>query len=301
MAETTYYVVVTDSCGSDTASVDVHFSIPFGHAGNDTIMCLGQSVPITAIGGGTYLWTPSASLDNATLQTPHASPSDTTIYHVQITTPAGCIVNDSLTVVVQFDLPTPSVNDTAICLGTSVQLHASGGMTYQWDAAQGITNLSVPDPTVSPLTPIHYVVHVGNTCGTSPDTAFVDVQQVDALAWPDTSICKSQPVTLSASGGTVFAWSPGGSLSATDSASVVATPTSTTTYGVIVCAATGDHAALVEKPVHDEAVDDEKQAGECLPQANLRMRVIVTAAFAVLTVLVVMVLVVAEEGGDLHV
>ena len=236
---TTYYVIVTDSCGSDTASVDVHISIPFGHAGNDTTMCLGQSVPITAIGGGTYVWSPSGSLNNALMQSPQASPTNTTLYHVQITTPAGCIIKDSLTVFVQFDPPVPVVNDTAICLGASVQLHASGGMTYHWDAAQGIVSLNIPDPAVDPVVPMHYVVHVSNTCGTTPDTAFVDVQHVDALAWPDTIICRSEPVNLFASGGTAYVWSPGGSLSASDTSAVIATPSSTTNYQVYVSNALG--------------------------------------------------------------
>lgn len=47
------------------------------------------------------------------------------------------------------------------------------------------------------------------------------------------TICSGQSVTLTASGGSSYEWSPSTGLSATNTASVVATPTATTTYTVI--------------------------------------------------------------------
>lgn len=236
---TTYFVIVSDSCGSDTASVFVDFFIPFGQAGPDTVVCLGDSVPITALGGGSYLWSPAAGLSDPAIQTPMASPADTTQYAVQITTPDGCIVHDTLTVLVQFGDPVPVTNDTMVCEGGSVQIQVSGGDQYLWDPAPGITDLTVPDPVVSPPAPMHYMVTVSNACASVLDSVFVDVIVVVADAWPDTVICPGESVVLIASGGTGYDWSPGATLSDPDSSITTATPAAATTYQVTVSDAFG--------------------------------------------------------------
>ncbi len=209
LASTTYSVLVTDSCGTDTASITVIVAPPVGiSAGNDTSLCLGSSVQLTASGGGTYNWTPSATVDNATSPPPLASPLDTTLYHVLVTTPQGCHGEDSVLVMVIHGLPIPEVSDTVICRGATVQLHAHGGSTYVWQSLPGITDLHVPDPLVTPDMPTAYVVAVGNACGAVPDTAFVDVRWVVADAWPDTTVCPNESLVLHASGGTFFQWAP---------------------------------------------------------------------------------------------
>lgn len=206
---TTYTVVVTDSCGTDTASIDIVVAMPIGvGAGNDTVVCVGQSVPLQATGGGTYAWSPAALLADPTSATPLASPPDTTIYHVVITTPQGCVVEDSLTVAVQFGPPVPLVGDTAICLGDQAQLWALGGDSYAWQPASGISEPGMANPVVNPSVPTTYTVVVGNACGTTTASAFVDVQQVVAHAWPDTTVCPNDRLVLHAGGGTTYTWSP---------------------------------------------------------------------------------------------
>ena len=49
----------------------------------------------------------------------------------------------------------------------------------------------------------------------------------------DPIICQGTPITLTASGGSTYLWSPSTGLSATNTASVIATPSVTTTYSVI--------------------------------------------------------------------
>ena len=235
----TYFVIVSDSCGSDTASVDIVFFVPFGMAGPDTVMCLGDSVPITAVGGGSYLWVPGASLSDPAVQTPWAFPADTTTYFVTITTPDGCIVLDSLVVFVESGPPVPVTVDTIVCDGGSVQLIVSGGDSYAWDPAPGISDLTVPDPVVSPPAPMYYVVAISNACSTVVDSVFVDVIIVEIEAWPDTIVCPGETVTLYASGAMSFAWTPMGSLSDPAAAITTATPPNSTTYQVIGSDATG--------------------------------------------------------------
>ncbi len=235
----TYSVIVTDSCGIDTASIDIIVGIPFGEAGPDALTCAGQPVPITAVGGGTYTWSPAASLNDATAQTPLASPQDTTEYVVTITTPEGCTVVDTLVVNVEVDVPLPVVGDTAVCLGSSVELLAQGGATYAWQTAPGITELNIPDPVVSPQADQYFVVTMSNACGSVMDSAFVDVRQVVATAWPDTTVCVGRPITLFATGGAFYQWSPAVGLSAPQAAATETTVQASTTYTVTVSDALG--------------------------------------------------------------
>ena len=208
-ASTTYTVVVTDSCGTDTASIEVLVMQPMGvGASNDTVVCTGGSVPLSATGGGTYSWSPASSLDDPTAESPLASPQDTTLYHVLITTPGGCTVEDSLVVLVQYGPPVPLVGDTAMCAGDEVQLLASGGDAYAWLPAPGISDLSIPDPLVAPVEPTTYTVTVSNACGSTGASAFVDVHTVNAAAWPDTLVCPNDRLVLHAAGGTHFQWAP---------------------------------------------------------------------------------------------
>ena len=235
----TYSVAVSGACGSDTASIDLVIGVPTGEAGPDTLTCTGVPVPITAAGGATYLWSPTASLDDPTAQSPNASPLDTTEYIVQITTAEGCVSQDTLTVNVQFGVPDPVTGDTAVCLGASVPLHVEGGDQYEWQAAPGIFSLFTPDPEVSPIADQYYFVLVSNTCGTAIDSAFVDVQQVMADAWPDTTVCPGETVKLFATGGLFYSWSPTTALSDPDSSITFAAPLAPVTYIVTATNALG--------------------------------------------------------------
>ncbi|MBK9761663.1 MAG: gliding motility-associated C-terminal domain-containing protein [Flavobacteriales bacterium] len=230
----TYSVVVTDSCGTDTASITITVAEGEGEAGPDVTICAGSSTQITASGGGAYSWLPIGSLDNASAQSPQASPADTTIYSVTITSPEGCIAQDSLTVFVQFGLPDPQTEDTAMCLGNTVTLHVEGGDSYLWEEGEGLSAITSANPSVAPTVDSWFVVTASNACGNVKDSVFVDVQQVSATAWPDTTICPGDTVTLYATGGDVYSWSSPSSLSDPDSAVTDATPPGNTTYTVTV-------------------------------------------------------------------
>ena len=259
-SSTTYQVVVTNLCGADSTTVDVVVGQPQGAAGPDTATCLGTPVPIHASGGGTYLWAPAASLSDPTAESPLADPQDTTIYVVTITTPEGCTLQDSLVVYVQTGLPTPVLADTAVCLGSTVQLAASGGDGYAWQPAPGIDQLNVPDPVVQPEEDTYYLVAVSNLCGTVMDSAFVDVRQVIADAWPDTVICPGASITLSASGGTAYTWSPAEGLSDPAGTSTQATPASGTVYTVTATDAFGcSGQASVAVQLHPEPTVNTSQ------------------------------------------
>ncbi|MDQ3100252.1 MAG: PKD domain-containing protein, partial [Bacteroidota bacterium] len=231
---TTYLVIVSGECGTDSATVEVIYADPVGSALPDETICLGDSAQLGASGGSIYLWDPPEGLDDPTSSSPLASPIDTTVYSVMITTIEGCEMTDSVQVNVVFSLPEPALVDTAICEGSSVQLIGPVADWYLWEAATGIIDLQAVSQNVSPLASSTYVLLCGNICGELRDTARVDIITVVASAWPDTIVCPGEPVQLHASGGTTYSWSPGSWLNDASSETPICRPASETNYTVTV-------------------------------------------------------------------
>lgn len=246
---TLYTVTVTsaEGCSStDDILVTVN-SVPTASAGADFSMCLGQSANLNASGGSTYLWSPSAGLSDSNISGPVATPSSTTNYVVTVWNSQGCSDSDDIIITVNM-LPSANAgNDEIICLGDAALLNASGGSSYEWSPSSGLNNTSISDPSAAPYSTTNYIVTVTNSNGcTATDDVLVTVNQLpDASAGTDTSICNGETISLNASGGNAYAWSPSAGLSDSYSANPDASPSASTTYVVTVtdsnnCSSTDD-------------------------------------------------------------
>ena len=90
----TFYVTVYDANGC-TATAYYNVTEPgSADAGENQTICAGNSVQLSASGGNIYLWTPAASLDNASVYNPVASPTVTTTYTVTISNSSGELVTN---------------------------------------------------------------------------------------------------------------------------------------------------------------------------------------------------------------
>jgi hypothetical protein len=125
-----YDVLVTDSNGcmnTDDVFVTVN-ELPLVSAGNDRIICAGDSVIVFATGADNYIWS-NGQTDPAFVDYPAAS----TAYVVLGTDANGCSNTDEMTVTV-YALPDVSVSgNTEICFGNIVELTASGAAVYIWE------------------------------------------------------------------------------------------------------------------------------------------------------------------------
>lgn len=130
-------------------------------------------------------------------------------------------------------LPAPvavASNDTTICVGGSVPLNASGGVSYSWSPATNLSNPNIPNPVATPPGTTTYVVTVSNGTCTDQESVVITVQSALANAGPDTSICLGTSVQLIATGGGTYSWTPTTGLNNPNIANPIATPTVTTTY-----------------------------------------------------------------------
>ena len=88
-------------CSNQASLSTIVFPSPEVSAGTDDTLSLGNSLVLMGSGNGFFNWSPSASLDVATLQNPTASPTVTTIYTLVVTSINGCTASDSVKIVVE--------------------------------------------------------------------------------------------------------------------------------------------------------------------------------------------------------
>jgi photosystem II stability/assembly factor-like uncharacterized protein len=244
----TYSVTVTndDGCTATASETVAPKEIPTANAGTDvTINCTTSSTTLTAtsnssVGVGGYVW------DNSAIQGGNVTPSSTTTYTVTVTAANGCTATDEVVVTVDKIAPTANAgNDVTInCITPTTTLIATGGTAYAWD------NGATQGASVTPTTTTTYTVTVtaANGC-TATDDVVVTVDKAAPLANAGNDVtinCITPSTTLTATGGTAYAWNN----SATQGNSVI--PTTTTTYTVTVtaangCTATDDVVVTVDK------------------------------------------------------
>ncbi|MBL7889483.1 MAG: choice-of-anchor L domain-containing protein [Bacteroidia bacterium] len=206
----TYTVTVAGSGGSPVTA-------------NSQTICAGASTTLTATPtttGGTYSWAPGGQ----TTQSITVSPASTTTYTVTYNF-GGCNSTSTGTVTVN-PLPTVTVNSQTICAGASATLTATpsaGGGTYSW-APGGQTTQSI---TVTPGSTTTYTVTYTLAGCTGTGTGTVTVNPLPTIAVNSPTICPGQNATLTATGGTTYAWSTGATTNP-----ITVSPASTTSYTV---------------------------------------------------------------------
>jgi gliding motility-associated-like protein len=197
---TTYTVTGTDNNGCiDTDQISVVVNpLPTILAGLDQTVCVGTSVTLTAAGGAIYSWDNGVS--NGVSFTPVVG---SLVYTVVGTDLKGCISSDQVTVNVN---PLPIINagpDQTVCMGSTVILTASGASSYSW--SNGITQGVSFTPAAGT---INYTVNGTDANGcVNTDQVTVTVNPLPTInAGLDLNVCEGTAVTLSASGGSTYAW-----------------------------------------------------------------------------------------------
>ncbi|MFZ9815316.1 MAG: hypothetical protein ACO3EO_08550, partial [Candidatus Kapaibacteriota bacterium] len=117
----------------------------------------------------TYAWyTQSDTIQTGTqFKQITVKPSRNTTYHFAITSPAGCVFKDSISVIVN---PTPILNtlfDTVLCKGNSILLNASGADLYEWTPNIGLSDPKSSSPMASPQITTTYIVKATSSKGCS--------------------------------------------------------------------------------------------------------------------------------------
>ncbi len=237
-SSTTYYVTVTDINGcvnTDSVTVTTN-ALPVITAGPDTTICFSDTIQLFATGGATYSWSPTTGLSDPNIANPMASPSDTTVYIVTVTTGNNCVGTDTVTINVNPLPPADAGMDVWLCPGDNVQLNATGGITYSWSPTTGLNDPNIADPIASPTDSTTYIVTVtdGNGCSANDTVVVIVNDEVPTDAGADTTICEGDSVMIGGAPtslpGTTYLWAPAASLDDPSLPNPTAFPTVTTTY-----------------------------------------------------------------------
>lgn len=198
--------------------------------------CTGATLSFTTnSNGNSFSWSGpnsfSSTSQNPTI--PSASSLSAGQYTLVVTnTVTGCIKTTYLTTTVS---PSPTITATSgfICGGGSTTLTASGGTSYTWAPATGLSATSGSVVTANPGSTTEYTVTGLNSGCSGTVTTTVSVGGNPTVSVTSGSVCAGTSLTLTASGAANYTWSPAAGLSSTTGSVVVANPTTTTVYSVL--------------------------------------------------------------------
>ena len=166
---TLYSVIGSNGICTDSKSVTINVIpkiIPL-ISPNDTSICFGNSIGLSASGGNKYLWSPSGSLSSATSPYVIAKPLVTTTYTVSVSNNNICPQTKSIQIIVN---PLPFVyagKDSTINIDESITLTGNGDGVFGYkplDGEQLLCNYC-SEITVAPKQNTCYLLHSINSFG----------------------------------------------------------------------------------------------------------------------------------------
>ncbi|MFT3908973.1 MAG: SdrD B-like domain-containing protein [Ferruginibacter sp.] len=232
----------TFTCSSTISVNDPAYSAPvFGAP--DVFACADSSVTIglPPVAGYTYEWT-GTSLSNNFISNPVANVSIETDFPVEITDGNGCVLLDTVTVLVQ-NVHVDAGEDWVVCNNAVVTLGtpAQPFTTYVWEPQsspwQNGTNQFSAQPQVLIATDITFTVTATTSAGciTSDDVQVTIDNTPTVPDQPDALICTGNSIQIGSPAlpGVIYQWTPATGLSNPSIAQPVANPTDTTVYSLL--------------------------------------------------------------------
>jgi gliding motility-associated-like protein len=206
------------------------------------------------------------------------SSGDHTVY---VTDGNGCVTSANTTILVTNTLTLTTGKDVTICEGKEAMLSATSpeAKSFAWSPATGLSSTTSANPAASPTTTTTYtVVATWGACTQSRSEVVTVNPAPIAYAGPGDTTCFGKDANLQGSGTGVsplaFRWTPATYLSsAVQPAPTVVSPSSSTTYHLLVtdgngCASLNDASAFVyvtPPPVVSAGPDTNVAAGQPVP------------------------------------
>ncbi|HUC80409.1 MAG TPA: gliding motility-associated C-terminal domain-containing protein [Flavisolibacter sp.] len=151
---TWYYISATNANGctaKDSVLVTVSPLPVFSVQSSKPVLCVGDSVVLSASGGDHYTWFPSSTLSDPNSSTTLAFPTSSTQYKV-IISENNCNITDSVLIqlpVVDKPVTATTKSNDITCFQARAQLNANGGNRYLWQPSVGLSDSTSRNPFVS--------------------------------------------------------------------------------------------------------------------------------------------------------
>lgn len=191
----TYWVSVTNICGTKTDTINITTVTPTPLNLSDTIFCNAGNYVLNAYNNAynKYLWntsdtTPSITITNAGR-------------YIVTASNATCKVTDTVNVQI-FNFPQLKITDTSFCTGGSIILNA-GNINYTkylWNLPTGQAGIKDTNSFITVKDSGNYIVTASNGACSTTDTAHVSIVNLPPINLVhDTTICDGNTLTLNAS------------------------------------------------------------------------------------------------------
>lgn len=252
----TWFTIDIDDAGciySDSVFIDVDSGFIL-NTSSDTTLCTVQPITLSTTPsqgtGHTFAWSPQTFVTNTSSGDLTVEPTSSITYYVTVTSPQGCIQNDSVNVVsngVEISISA----DTMICTGVADTLLATFNIvptnyTYQWidpsGAILGNTLEVIAFPTVSG----YYVFSSIDTVAlcASIDSIYIATSPIFTFtSTADSTYCGIQNMQLSAipdvAGNYTYSWNPSLDLGSLTDSITNATITASSSYIFTITSAEG--------------------------------------------------------------
>ena len=185
-----------------------------------------------------FTWSPGDLVGDSTAGITTAYVLRNTTYNLTIQDTNGCYRRSSTSVVVSVRHPSLSGNDTAVCAGTPVYLHAGGGNSYFWYPSAGLSCTTCTDPVANPAVTTTYSVVITDALGCSDTLSrTITVYPLPAVyAGKDTTVNHGTQLQLYAlaPAGKYYMWDPIIGMNNANIPNPVTSPPASVTYIVYV-------------------------------------------------------------------
>jgi hypothetical protein len=224
------------------------------NVGRDEVLCEGSSFRLTATGGASYNWVSDDGTFSSSQQSPLIKPDSATAYFVTIKDVNGCTKKDTLNVVIRhnvharfqtYDLNFSKPGYNNVCYPDSILFKnlTLSGDNFVWNFDDGTKVSKTKEDTVSLIHGFQEQgVYKVKLKATNPKTCNKADSVVKVINYfkdkikvgEDAEICQGTTFQLTASGGSVYAWTSRDGKFTSSIASPIVQPSTTTEYFVSV-------------------------------------------------------------------
>jgi gliding motility-associated-like protein len=183
---------------SNITTITIH-DLPVVTAGSNSPVCDGKTINLSSTGGNAYTWAGPAGYASG-LQNPVfiAAVNSAGNYFVTVKDQFGCV---------------NTVSTASLCIGDSVLLTATGGVSYLWTPAAGLTNPTSASTYAKPAATVTYTVTAtaANTCTDSLAVKIAVYKKPVVWAGDDIVLINGQSAVLNAvldTAGINYFWTP---------------------------------------------------------------------------------------------
>ena len=209
---------------SDPINSFFQYTCTVSNVNSNISVCAANTINLTSSGGTSYSWSgPDGFINSA--QNPSIPNADIAMagaYMITVIAAPGCTDTDTINVTVNALPIATAGSNSPVCVGNTINLTSSGGISYSWGGPKGFIN-SAQNPSIlnanTAMAGAYTVTATAATGCTATNTTSVIVNALPtaSITITDNSeiknndgiICNGATATLTASGGTSYKWSSG--------------------------------------------------------------------------------------------